>query len=44
MKVIYMEQTLQLIAKTHGSEVVSEIIKSGEVKQNEIGNYLIITK
>ena len=42
MKVIYMEQTLQLIARTQGPEVAQQIISQGEVKQTEVGTYLII--
>lgn len=42
MKVIYMEQTLQLIARTQGAEVAQQIISQGEVKQTEIGTYLVI--
>ena len=42
MKVIYMEQTLQLIARSQGTESVQQIISQGEVQQSEIGTYLII--
>lgn len=42
MKVIYMEQTLQLIARNHGPELAQQIISQGDVKQTEVGTYLII--
>ena len=42
MKIIYMEQTLQLIATVQGPEIAKEIISLGEVKQTEVGTYLII--
>ena len=42
MKLIYIEQTLQLIAKTQGVEVAKAIEKKGKIKY--IGNtpYLVI--
>jgi len=41
MKLIYMEQTLQLIAKTQGVEVAKAIEETGKIKY--IGNtpYLV---
>ena len=41
MKVIYMEHTLNLMAATDLASV-KEIVASGEVKQTEVGTYLII--
>ena len=41
MKVIYMEHTLNLMAKTDLASV-KEIVASGEVKQTEVGTYLVI--
>ena len=41
MKVIYMEQTLNLIA-AQNLEVARAIISTGIVKQSEVGTYLLI--
>jgi hypothetical protein len=41
MKVIYMEQTLNLIA-SQNIEVAKSIISTGIVKQSEFGTYLVI--
>jgi hypothetical protein len=41
MKVIYMEQTLNLIA-AQNLEVAKAIISTGIVKQSEVGTYLVI--
>jgi len=41
MKVIYMEHTLNLMAATDLA-AVKEIVASGEVKQTEVGTYLVI--
>lgn len=44
MKVIYMEQTLQLIAKTQGVEVAKAIEKTAEIKYVGDTPYLLIIK
>lgn len=44
MKVIYMEQTLQLIAKTQGVEVAKAIEETGEIKYLENTPYLVINQ
>jgi hypothetical protein len=41
MKVIYMEQTLNLLAQLNGIESVNELVKTGEIKKNETITYLI---
>ena len=41
MKVIYMEHTLNLMATTDLA-AVKAIVASGQVKQTEIGTYLVI--
>ena len=41
MKVIYMEQTLNLMAQTN-LELVKGIVSTGIVKQSESGSYLVI--
>jgi hypothetical protein len=41
MKVIYMEQTLNLMAQTNLEEV-KNIVSTGVVKQKEFGTYLVI--
>jgi hypothetical protein len=41
MKVIYMEHTLNLMAATDLTGV-KEIVSSGEIKQTEVGTYLVI--
>jgi hypothetical protein len=41
MKVIYMEHTLNLMAATD-LVGVKEIVASGQVKQTEVGTYLVI--
>ena len=41
MKVIYMEQTLNLIA-AQNLELAKSIISTGIVKQSEVGTYLLI--
>jgi hypothetical protein len=41
MKVIYMEQTLNLMAKINSVESVNELVKTGQIKQTETINYLI---
>lgn len=42
MKIVYMEQTLGLIAKIDPT-LVNQIIESGKVKKTESGiNYLVI--
>lgn len=42
MKVIYMEQTLNLMAQINGVESVNELVKTGQIKQTKTINYLII--
>jgi hypothetical protein len=42
MKLVYMEKTLQLIAKTQGVEVAKAIEQTGEIKYLEDTPYLII--
>jgi hypothetical protein len=42
MKVIYMEHTLQLIAKMKGVEVVKAIEETGEIKYLGDTPYLVI--
>ena len=42
MKVIYMEQTLQLIASISGFEEVNKLVSTGTIKQIESATYLII--
>ena len=42
MKVIYMEQTLQLIAKTKGVEQAKKIEKLGTIEYLEEIPYLVI--
>jgi hypothetical protein len=41
MKVIYMEQTLNLMA-AQDLEGVKALVSTGIVKQKEFGNYLVI--
>jgi hypothetical protein len=41
MKVIYMEHTLNLMAATDLAGVKA-IVASGQVKQTEVGTYLVI--
>lgn len=41
MKIIYMEQTLNLIA-AQNLEAAKAIISTGIVKQSEVGTYLVI--
>lgn len=41
MKVIYMEHTLNLMATTDLA-AVKAIVASGQVKQTEVGTYLVI--
>ena len=41
MKLIYMEHTLNLMAKTDLA-AVKQIVASGTIKQTEYGNYLVI--
>ena len=41
MKVIYMEHTLNLMASTDLA-AVKEIVTSGQIKQTEVGTYLVI--
>ena len=41
MKLIYMEHTLNLMAKTDLA-AVKEIVTSGTVKRAEVGTYLVI--
>ena len=43
MKVIYMEQTLNMMAHINGVESVNELVKTGTIKQGESINYLVIT-
>lgn len=42
MKIIYMEQTLGLMAQISGVEMVNELVKTGQIKQTETVNYLVI--
>ena len=41
MKLIYMEHTLNLMASTDLASV-KEIVASGQIKQTEVGTYLVI--
>lgn len=42
MKLIYMEQTLQLIAKTQGVKVAIAIEKKGKINYKAYPPYLVI--
>lgn len=40
--IIYMEQTLQYMAKVHGVDVVNKLVATGKVEMKDKMNYLII--
>jgi len=42
MKVIYMEQTLNLLAQNNGIDSVNLLLKSGKIKQTKEIKYLTI--
>jgi hypothetical protein len=42
MKIIYMEQTLKLIAKTQGVEVAKAMEETGEIKYLKDAPYLVV--
>lgn len=44
MKLIYMEQTLNMMAQINGVDMVNELVKTGQIKQTEMVNYLVITQ
>ena len=40
--IIYMEQTLQYMAKVHGVEALNALVATGKVEMSDKMNYLII--